>query len=532
MSRTLGAIGVMVSVLGLYLLRLDSAAGMYVDDAWFIVLAKALAQQEGFKLISAATTPILPAFPPGFPMLLAPIVWWNPDFPSNVPLLKGVSIAAMLGAGTLTYIYLVRYRQAATALAAVVAVLTMVLPAFVFLATSTVMAEAAFTLCQLGVAIAIERLATAPPANVTSRVFVAAAISVATLLVRAAGVAGVAAAVVYLTTRRGVRVAALFLVVTIAGYTPWLIYSATHQSAPADRDAHGGSVSFAYSALVAMRYGGEPSGGNVTLPEIPGRIRFNLINIFGRDLGAIVMPAAYRGASESGQEAFNLTGEVDLRAGSMGGGPEIVVVSSLLSAVAVLGFLAAARHRLTVGEYIVAATIAMVALVPARTYRYVLPLTPFILFYFFNGIQALSTKFRRLGDEPMTAATRIAALCVLILIGAEHAQYVWRARFGPPPDWVHDYHEVTSVTEWMNRNLTGDYMVAASNPGLVYLLTGRKTIALTDPRNRWQQWRAQGIRYAVSLHAIQPPGNYLGYRVLYESPRLKLWVLEITPTAE
>jgi hypothetical protein len=270
----------------------------------------------------------------------------------------------------------------------------------------------------------------------------------------------------------------------------------------------------------------------VTLAELPGRIRFNLIDILGRDLGAILMPAAYRGASESGQEAFNLTGEVDLRAGSMGGGPEIVVVSSLLSAVAVIGFIAAARRRLTVAEYIVAATIAMVVLVPARTYRYVLPLTPFILFYFFNGIQALSTRFRRLGDEPMTSATRIAALCMLILVGAEHAQYIWRAQFGPTPDWVGDHLEVISVTDWMNRNLTGDYKVESSNPGLVYLLTGRKAIALTDPHNRWRTWRAQGIHYAVSLHAIPRPGDYLGYRVLYESPRLKLWVLEILPSGE
>ena len=532
MTRALAVTAIIAAVLALYVLRLDHAAGLYVDDAWFIVLAKALAQQEGFALISSATGPILPAFPPGFPMLLAPLVWWSPDFPGHVPLLKSVSIAAMFGVGALSYFYLTRYRQVSSALAGAVAVLTVILPAFVFLATSTVMAEASFTLCQLGVAVSIERLAAASPGKDTSRrVLVAGAISVITLLVRAAGVAGIAAGVIYLATKRGVRVAALFLLLTIAGYTPWLMYSASHRPARDDRAAHGGSVSFAYSELLAMRYGGEPSGGNVTLLEIPGRVSFNLINIFGRDLGAIMFPAAYRGASESGQEVFNLSGEVGLRAGSMGLGRETVIVSSLLSAVAVAGFFAAARRRLTVAEYIVVATVAMVALVPARTYRYVLPLAPFVLFYFLNGVQALSSKFRRLADQPMTAATRIAALCMLILVGAEHAQYVWRASYGPPPDWIRGHQEVMSVIDWMNRNLSGDYTVVSTNPGLVYLMTGRKANAFTDPRNRWQRWRAQGFRYAVSLHDVEHPGPDLGYRVLFQAPRLRLWVIEIQPAA-
>ena len=66
-------------VCAVYLLRLDAAAGLFVDDACYIVLAKSLAQGDGFRLISSATTPILPAFPPGFPMLLAPVVWREPE---------------------------------------------------------------------------------------------------------------------------------------------------------------------------------------------------------------------------------------------------------------------------------------------------------------------------------------------------------------------------------------------------------------------------------------------------------------------
>jgi hypothetical protein len=531
MTRRLGAVSLGAAVLAMYLLRLDGSAGLYTDDAFFIVLAKALAQGEGFKFINS-TTPIQPAFPPGFPMLLTPLVWLHPNFPDHVLLLKSVSIAAMLGAGALTYIYLLRYRQIAAAFAALVAVLTALVPAFVFLATSTVMADVSFTLAQLGTVLAIERLAAAPPGRDTTRGAVtAAAITAATLLIRAAGVAALAAGAAYLVSRRGLRVATLFAVLTGAGYAPWLIYSATHLPTAEERVAHGGSWVFRYRELLAMRYGGEPSMGVVTVGELPRRVGFNLANIFSLDLGAIIFPAAYRDAGESGQEAFNLAGEKDLRAGSMGGGPEIRWLGSVLSAVAVIGFVAAAYRRLTVAEYMVAATIAMVALVPAQTYRYILPLAPFVLFYFLNGVQAIETSFKA-GTASLTPAVRIVAACIAILFVTEHVQYIARRHYGPIPLWLRDYHETTAVTDWLNQNTTPDDIIATTNPALVYLATGRKTVVLTDFRTRWDTWRSSGVRYGASLHVIQRPSEHYGYTLRYESPILRLWILQITPAVE
>ena len=74
MKRAGAGIAIGLAVLAIYILRLDHAAGLYVDDAWYIVLAKALWHGDGFRLISSAATPILPAFPPGFAMILAPVV--------------------------------------------------------------------------------------------------------------------------------------------------------------------------------------------------------------------------------------------------------------------------------------------------------------------------------------------------------------------------------------------------------------------------------------------------------------------------
>jgi len=165
-TRRLWAVAIAAVVAAIYLLRLDRAAGLVVDDAWYVVLAQALAQGDGFRLISSAVAPIVPVVPPGFPLVLAPVFLLSPRFPDNVFVLKAVSIAAMLGMGAAWYRHLVASRGIAAAPAAGIAVATVLTPGFVFLATSTVMAECVFTLAQVIAVVLLERSARAgPPAH-------------------------------------------------------------------------------------------------------------------------------------------------------------------------------------------------------------------------------------------------------------------------------------------------------------------------------------------------------------------------------
>jgi hypothetical protein len=97
----------MVLVLAIYLLRLDHVVGLYGDDGWYALLAKALATGQGYTLINLPTSEIKPAFPPGFPFLLS-LAWrLAPQFPQNLWLLKAVSIMAMFGVGLVAYYYFV-----------------------------------------------------------------------------------------------------------------------------------------------------------------------------------------------------------------------------------------------------------------------------------------------------------------------------------------------------------------------------------------------------------------------------------------
>ena len=105
MVRAFAITGVALAVLAIYLLRLDRVAGMTVDDAWYVLLAGAIARGEGYSLVNAPIPGILPTYPPAFPAVLSLIFRLGTSFPSNVLLLKAVSIAAMLGTGIVSYRY-------------------------------------------------------------------------------------------------------------------------------------------------------------------------------------------------------------------------------------------------------------------------------------------------------------------------------------------------------------------------------------------------------------------------------------------
>src|SRR5437868_25532 len=95
-----GAVALAVA-LTIYLLRLDKVVGLVVDDAWYVLLAKALATGQGYTLINSPTPGITPFYAPAFPALLSTFYRISPNFPNNLWLLKSVSIVAMMGVGLL-----------------------------------------------------------------------------------------------------------------------------------------------------------------------------------------------------------------------------------------------------------------------------------------------------------------------------------------------------------------------------------------------------------------------------------------------
>jgi hypothetical protein len=85
----------------LALLRFDSLQiGTSYDDAHYIILAESLSGGEGYKLINFPRPQLERAFPPGFPLLLTPFTFL---FPKNYSILKLLSLVLWLASIYLIY---------------------------------------------------------------------------------------------------------------------------------------------------------------------------------------------------------------------------------------------------------------------------------------------------------------------------------------------------------------------------------------------------------------------------------------------
>jgi hypothetical protein len=500
--------------LAVYGVRLNHVAGLYVDDAWYVLLGQSIATGQGYHLINAPTpamAAILPAFPPGFPLVLALVMTVTSAFPANVLYLKLISVVAMFGVGMLAAEYY-RQRGVPASFAFGLALAVVLTPAFVWLATSTVMSEPLFTLALVGAVVLV--------AN--ERPVLGGVTAAAAALVRSAGLPVVAAVALWYAVRRDWRSAGGFILPAVVMLLPWAIYAHLHATPIELRLQHGGAHVFTYGEQFWMRRAGEIDSGRITWTDIPARVASAGVDIFGRDVGAIVLPELYRPPIESGEETLSVGGKrTDLSMGSMGNATGTLVISGLLSLVALVGFVACCRRNANVSEYVVPFCLVPIVLFPHWAYRLVLPLAPFLYFYLLAGVRAMTASWMRVA--------RIAIACVLVLHVIDHARYRLRV---DDAVWMQDARETDEVLDWMQHTLTERGGVASTNPALIYLRTGRRGVAIDDARARWSMWRSQGIRYVVSLErSVELPDRSLPYRVLFRTARSGMWVVEATDDA-
>ena len=490
----------------IYALRLDDAIGLIVDDAWYVVLAKGLSEGQGFRLVSSAATAIMPAVPPGFPAILAPIFLVS-TFPANLIWLKLVSVVAMLATGVVCWIDFTRHRDVPAPHALMLTAATVITPAFVFLATSTVMAECVFTLAQLVAVVLVERLVR--DASGSDRGAVAAGFAgAAAILIRLLGVAVVGASIVYLLIHRRWRHATVLAATVFVCIVPWQLYARANQPSLEERIAHGGTIAYSYQQLLAMRRPADPRAGQASPVERIIRAGRNAGDIMGRDVGAVLVPAFYRGPSESGQELLSVVGGAS-QTGSMGRGAAVVTVSLILSALIIIGVARERRGWLSMPALLIACSLLVIVAVGSQTFRYLVPLTPFLLLLF----------WRALGRGP---AARIAVLCLIGFNLMDHGLYIQQKLTGSPP-WLAEFAENDEVLTWLLDHGKEPGAVASTNPGLVYLRTGRKGVVYNFPEENYAIWRASGVRYIVALKPAELPPPSFKARLLFRT-RDRLWV--------
>ncbi len=515
----------MLILAAIYFLRFNHAVGIGGDDAWYVLLAKSLANGQGFQLINSPVTGILPSYPPAFPFLLSLLLRCLRT--ENLWLLKLVSSAAMLGVGMGTFAYAARVRKLPLPLAATMMLAVVLMPAFVFLATSTVMSECVFTLAQLLTVIAAEKVLCRQCQSAAWLGWVGVAMLASwAFLTRSIAVGLVLAVGLYLLKERNYKAVVIFTGSTLLFIAPWMLYTRVNATSAELKRAHGGNIVYTYGDQLWMKRAGASNSGTETVWDLPTRIWQNAYNIAARDFCGMLFPSLLRSPQESGEETFALGESETLGGGSMKGVVATAVVSVGLSCLALLGFVVVASRRITLAEILLPCSFAIIVIWPWWTFRFVLPLAPFLLHYILVGLATLTQGAHRLlrrakaNDE--WAVPRLFMLCVLALYGYDHLGYIRsQLQNTEASAWMSEYKESSETLEWVRTHLPPDAVVAASNPARVFLHSGHKAISCEQPLENWEIWKRIGVRYVVILEShgrTVLDGQERAYPVLYRSP--------------
>lgn len=498
----------------IYLLRLDKVVGLVVDDAWYVLLAKALATGQGYTLINSPTPGIHPFYAPVFPFLLSIFYRLSPNFPNNIWLLKSVSVAAMMGVGALTFSYFRRARELPLYVSLALALATTLYPALVFLATSTVMTECVFTLAQLGAIALIERGVKAGALNSAWRYAVAGgAVASFAFLTRPAGVGLLVGAGLYLLKEKLFKPALIFAAVVALLAGPWLLYSRAHAPTPEQRAEQGANIVQSYSTQLWQRVAGQPLSGTITAGDLPERIGKNLSEIGRYDFGGFALYPLFRPLEPS----------LPMRLGEEGR-----MVSLFFAVLALIGYISVVRERMTLAEVVTPLSIGVTLLWGWEQYRLLLPLIPFLLFYMLMGVRFFARLYQKLYDEPNPRGELIPLLVVswlFVLVNlAANYQYIQR-KYDPLPAnglrWIGTYEENVALIHYIGENVPKNEVIATQNPALVYLFTGNKTIASDDPAGSWEVWNKLGVRHLARTSALplpKPDANESKFHITYRQP--------------
>jgi hypothetical protein len=406
----------------------------------------------------------------------------------------------------------------------------MLCPPMVFLATSSLMSECVYMCLLLAAIYVIEQCLRRDGAR-TALLYAAIGGVLASIvfLTRSLGVGLIIAAFLYLLRARLVKEALAFALVVALCLGPWAVYSQMRAPTPAQQREQGGHIVYPYTAQFWQVMAGNPTMGQATARDIPPRVWANAKQVFGLDMGRILLVPVVNALIDPAQQAQMAPAE-DFGAQAAWG------LSLLLSLLVVIGFVVALRERVTLAEMALPLLILISLLWPFQQYRLVLPLAPFLIFYGLMGARALAGLAQRRRNGGAVAGWTAAAAFTLFILAVSiygNAKYIinkYDSSAAGGADWEILFDELEVMMKRAEQIVPQNGVIAASNPPLTYLFTGRKTVMGDDPAAKIEDWRRLGVRYMLSaavLSEVARPEES-GLPVIYRSRQHRdFWIVDL-----
>ena len=399
------------------------ATGLFHDDGIYVVTARALAEGQGYRIISLPQSPLQTKYPILFPWLLSLVWQLAPSFPDNLPLLRIVPLASTALWLWVSWRLLLACGASRAAATAVVS-LTAVSPWVVFLGTS-LLSETLFAALLTGSLLLLTQVRE-ESAPIGRTCALAGLLVGACFLTRSAGIAVVVGGLAWLiVTRRwagamSFGVAAAVLIVPWAG---WVLSNANADAA---------------SYYSAANYGSWNVVFHYAWHEKFAVVAINALNwIFG----------------------WSMLWGVDVS-------PWQVVPAAGLAACALRGMWLTRMHPVTWCVIAYAGIIMAWAWPPLR---FLVPVLPVLLWHVVVAI-------RRIPRVPVAivVAVLVATSSVTLVRTVAHASsrgVMW-FRAESPADW----HRMSVLFEWIRQNTPSDAVLTGNLDPMYFLYTGRKAV--------------------------------------------------------
>jgi len=490
--RTALATAAIALLLGFFAMN-DVPIGIFQDDGHYAILARAIANSDGYRYTNLPGAPAATHFPPGYPLLLALLWRIAPQFPANVAYLKLLNVALLPMAALAVRALAQRVGGLSAVVSSAVAVVSVATVPVLFL-NGLLFSETAVIIALCGVLVLADRFvaqATEPTDALAWRapLLLGAAIGALAML-RTVGVTLLPAVVALVIWRRRWRDAALVVGGSLVFLLPWQLWTSAHA-----RDVPEAIVGAygAYGPWIAdaWRAGGVAFVLDVAAENVRGlRLALMLFGVYEA-------PAVVQWAAGVSLAAFAGVG----------------------------AWRCWPRARVSVLVFVPYALLLL--LWPFPPDRFLWPLWPVVLTFLFVGVA-------HLGASAAHRGARLAVRALAVMLAAGFAAWhvgSWRARSWESGERTNARLGIAAAS--VAAALPGDGLVASDQDAMVHLYAGRPAVpllALTAEQHVRRRADAEvAAQLAGVLDAYRPRWVVVGEREslraamhLARSGRLKL----------
>ena len=455
--------------------------GLFHDDGVYAVTAKALADGDGYRIVSLPSEPAQTKYPFFYSLLLSLIWRIAPAFPGNIVFLKSLNVLVLVGIFFVSMVYYRRCCERAGALAPIAFAVVVCTNPLVFSFTDYVLSELLLVLLAVA-SLAGYRTAGAGSASApAAKLGIIAGVS---CLTRLAAAPLVVAGLLHSYISRGARAFIWFGAAVVLIVLPWFVWAA--------------------------RVGGQASAGSVF--EYYIGYDFSGGRVAGwQGLRDVVFSNARYLA-----DTFQMLYLTSLLPG----------LAIILAALTVVGMLYSLRRE-DVGDWgFLLGSLALYLIWPFGPTRYSVPLAPVLILFLFRGMEHLAhwVRHSQYANSVLAKLVWLPGLVVIALNLFWLSSFVWsrhpdstRGLYGSRAPYTWAGFDQTFA--WIRENTQpGDLLATAYDP-MYFLYTGRKAIrpALHRPATYFYPYGAARPDVG-SVAEIKPQLVGLGAKYLIIDP--------------